>query len=101
MENQVYFDCFTGVEDVIEQFSAPADALDNAEVFYANYTTPAYEGYATVVFEKEGVLYEVNGSHCSCYGLEGQWEPEVTSWEAIAMRDSDPLKELALRKIGK
>ncbi|MCY9107253.1 hypothetical protein [Bacillus atrophaeus] len=30
-----------------------------------------------MLFEKDGELYEVNGSHCSCYGLEGQYSPEV------------------------
>lgn len=25
---------------------------------------------------KTGVYYETFGSHCSCYGFEGQWEPE-------------------------
>ena len=29
-----------------------------------------------MLFEQNGELYEVNGSHCSCYGLEGQWEPD-------------------------
>lgn len=32
------------------------------------------------------MLYEVNGSHCSCYGLEGQWEEEETTVEALAYR---------------
>jgi hypothetical protein len=27
------------------------------------------------------------GIVCSCYGLEGQWEPEETTWEALAMRE--------------
>lgn len=26
-----------------------------------------------------GALGEVSGSHCSCYGFEGQWEPELTT----------------------
>lgn len=26
-----------------------------------------------------GELYEVSGSHCSCYGFEGQWEPSATT----------------------
>ena len=26
-----------------------------------------------------GDLFEVAGSHCSCYGFEGQFEPEATS----------------------
>jgi len=27
---------------------------------------------------KTNLYYEVFGSHCSCYGFEGQWEPEET-----------------------
>ena len=49
--------------------------------------TPAYEGYALLVYERGGKLYEVNGAHCSCHGLEDQWAPEETSWGALAMRD--------------
>ena len=56
------------------------------EILLASYGTPAYEGYAFVLFRKGGVLYEVNGSHCSCYGLEGQWEPEETTVEALRHR---------------
>lgn len=26
-----------------------------------------------------GELFEVNGSHCSCYGFEGQFNPEKTT----------------------
>jgi hypothetical protein len=37
-------------------------------------------------FEKNGILYEVSGSHCSCYGLEDQWEPEETSIESLEHR---------------
>lgn len=28
---------------------------------------------------KDGNLYEVQGSHCSCYGFEGQFKPELTA----------------------
>jgi len=52
----------------------------------ASYGTPSYEGYAFVLFERDGKLYEVNGGHCSCFGLEGQWEPEETTVEAIQHR---------------
>ena len=31
-------------------------------------------------------MWEVNGAHCSCYGLEGQWEPEETTVEALRYR---------------
>lgn len=56
------------------------------EILIAAYGGGAYEGDAFVLFECDGKLYEVNASHCSCYGLEDQWEPEVTSWAALGMR---------------
>jgi hypothetical protein len=31
----------------------------------------------------DGKLYENYGGHCSCYGFEGQWEPEETSVEYL------------------
>lgn len=27
----------------------------------------------------DGAMLEVHGSHCSCYGFEGQWSPEETT----------------------
>ena len=81
-----YFTNFKNNADVIEQYSAPKDSLKGAKVFLAWYGYGSYCGASLVVFEREGKLYEVNGSHCSCYGLEGQWQPEETSWEALDMR---------------
>jgi hypothetical protein len=83
----MYIDLFKSNEDIIEQYAAPADALDNATVYLAWYQYEQYSGSSLVVYEKGGKLYEVNGGHCSCNGLEGQWEPEETSWEALGMRN--------------
>lgn len=47
----------------------------DVNIILASYETPSYEGYAYVLFEKNGKLYEVDAGHCSCYGLEGQWNP--------------------------
>ncbi len=58
----------------------------DSEVIIAGYEYENYEGSAFVLYEKNGKLYEANGGHCSCYGLEGQWKPEETTWEALAMR---------------
>lgn len=55
-------------------------------VLLASYNYECYSGDAFVLFEKDGKLYEVNGGHCSCYGLEGQWEPEETTVEALRHR---------------
>lgn len=60
--------------------------LTNEQVVFAAYDTPPYEGYATVLLLTNGKLYEVAGSHCSCYGLEGQWSPEETTVKALRMR---------------
>ncbi len=56
------------------------------EVLFASYGGASYEGHAVVLFKKDGKLYEAGGSHCSCYGLEGQWEPKETAWAAQALR---------------
>jgi hypothetical protein len=57
------------------------------EVLYHEYLYADYSGYALTVFRgHDGKLYECNGCHCSCYGLEGQWDPEETTPEAIATR---------------
>jgi len=61
-------------------------AFKGAEILLASYGTPSYEGYAFVLFRRDGKLWEVNGSHCSCYELEGQWEPEETTPEALRHR---------------
>ncbi|CAB4143489.1 hypothetical protein UFOVP449_201 [uncultured Caudovirales phage] len=36
--------------------------------------------------DREGKLYEVHGSHCSCYGFEGQFRLEETNVEALKAR---------------
>ena len=87
MKDKVYVQEFSDNEDIISNYAAPSDALEGATVYLAWYGYGSYDGESLVVFEKNGILYEVNGSHCSCYGLEHQWQPEETSWEALAMRD--------------
>lgn len=62
------------------------EVKSNANILFATYNYKDYSGYAFVLLEKYGKLYEVNGSHCYCYGLEGQWELEETSLEAIRDR---------------
>lgn len=90
-----YFGQFTDRESVAraffdgewnDAFEVPPDFPSEDEMLFASYETPGYEGYALVLVEREGQLFEVHGSHCSCYGLEGQWQPEATSWSALAMR---------------
>ena len=66
----------------------PDEILDLAkcEILIAYYAIDGYDGESFVLFRKDGKLYEVNASHCSCYGLEGQWEPEETTVGALSLR---------------
>lgn len=97
-----YLDLFTDNASIISQYNAPEDALKGATVYLAWYRYEDYSGSSLVVFKSNGKLYEVNGSHCSCNGLEGQWEPEETSWKALKMRRLyDPEADAALQELVK
>jgi len=91
----VYIGDFESKEDIIKEFfDDPAwqsmhvynGELDDIEILFASYTYECYEGDAFVLFRKDGKLFEVNAGHCSCYGLEGQWDPEETTKEALMYR---------------
>jgi len=95
--NPVYLHGWETAEDVIESFegtrwseesSPPIADKDNIEILLASYTYEDYSGYAFVLYREKssGILYEVNGSHCSCYGLEGQWSPEETNIKVLRHR---------------
>jgi hypothetical protein len=76
---------WSSLDDILKDFRANIDTSD-IEILFAVYTYESYDGRAFVLYKDRGSLYEVNGSHCSCYGLEDQWEPEETSVEAIVYR---------------
>jgi len=80
MENR-YFGSFKSRDDISYQFNI--ELSDKIEILLAEYHNESYEGEAFVLFIQDGKFFEVYGSHCSCYGLEGQWHPEETSIEAI------------------
>lgn len=63
-----------------------SERWQGVEVLLASYSYQDYSADAFVLFRKAGKLYEVNGSHCSCHGLEGQWEPEETTIAALRHR---------------
>lgn len=77
MKTNVFMELFTSKEDICHEFQIPMDSLNDKEIILAYYDYEDYSGYATVIFkDSNDIFWEVNGSHCSCYGLEGQWEPE-------------------------
>lgn len=84
----IYQGIFSNWQDVMENFHSlqygsdqdKANLLEaNPEpdkVYFASYVDENYSGDALVAFRKGDKYYTAQGSHCSCYGLEGQWEPE-------------------------
>ena len=73
-------------KDVFSSFRVNEEDRKGVNIVFAYYSYEDYTGRAFVLFTKEDKLYEVHGSHCSCYGLEGQWEPEETSVELLTHR---------------
>lgn len=85
----------SGLEGMKSDFGIDDVALAGAKILLASYGYENYEGSAFVLFERDGKLYEVNGGHCSCYGLseqsysgdtETQWQPEETTLESLRHR---------------
>lgn len=84
-ERKSIFDGFSSKEDIIQHFEIedPSE-LNDAIILMAIYEREYYQGDAFVLYIKDDKLYEVNGSHCSCYGLEDQWDPDVVLLEELA-----------------
>ena len=78
------FDTDNPLDTIAHEFDAKI--TDDVEWLFADYSYENYSGSAFVLFRKDGKLYEVNGSHCSCYGLETQWDPEETTKAALTHR---------------
>lgn len=75
MKNRTYFGEFQGWDDVCGGYSGKCPQIEPRYVF-AEYQTPSYDGYSTVIASDDARKFSVvEGCHCSCYGLEGQWEP--------------------------
>jgi hypothetical protein len=76
----------SGLEAMAAEFEEPLSRFDGCEILFAAYTYEDYSGDTFVLFAKDGELYEVTGSHCSCHGLEGQFEPEKVVAEELLNR---------------
>lgn len=97
-EKGAYIDWDDGdtLQDVLHSFDdyAPRttdmvrDYGENIDLIVAVYLYESYSGDAMVVYrdKRDGKTYEVNGSHCSCYGLEGQWVPELIEKQELLNR---------------
>lgn len=74
------------VQSIFGLFVEPIN--ENAQILFFEYSLGDYEGYAMGLYydKKQKKYFEVYGSHCSCYGLEGQWEPGELNMAALELR---------------
>lgn len=79
------YDGFSDKQDIIYQFDIKdPTVLQDAIILMAIYETEWYQGDAFILYIEDGKLYEINGLHCSCYGLEDQWYPDEVLLEELA-----------------
>lgn len=82
-----YIEGFEDWHDVLCNFSQgwgtehTLPEYENVIPVFAIYEHESYEGSAVVAFVQNEELKIVYGSHCSCMGLEGQWDPETVPWK--------------------
>ncbi len=82
-----YFDIFQKYKDMEGWFGSKLVPTDR-QILFAVYSYEDYSGAAFCLFKIGKTLYEAHCSHCSCNGLD-YWDPEETSWEALAMRPNN------------
>lgn len=92
-QSPVFLHDFTDKDSVIREFNdkfsdepLKTGDYEDINILFASYSYENYSGDAWVLFEKNEELFEVNGSHCSCYGLEEQWEPEKVELKELYNR---------------
>lgn len=94
-----YIDLFSDWKDVQSNFTT--DEKEPDEVIFAAYKYEDYSGDAVVAYRNGETYYLNEGSHCSCYGLEDQWQPEAYTKEqfiqALQKRTSEWPKEILAR----
>lgn len=83
----IYLHEWSCAADVAMDFGiSESDLAGSGEIMLASYDRQDYDGSAFVLLRRAGVLYEVNASHCSCMGLEDQWNPEPTTAADLVFR---------------
>ena len=84
-QKPVFLNDFSDAESVFSNFELDKEKRDGINILFASYGQDHYSGDAYVLFEKNGKLFDVSGSHCSCYRLENQFDPSETTIEALTL----------------
>ena len=76
-------------EHLINEYTANCELVQDLEVLIAYESVGSWGCDSSSFFllkDKEGKLYEVHGSHCSCFGFEDQFTLQESSIEALKFR---------------
>lgn len=72
---------------LIKDWSAPSNLREEYEILIAYQSEGNWgcdsSGWFLLRLRATGALFEVSGSHCSCYGFEDQFSPEATTVEYL------------------
>ena len=74
---------------LVSSYEADSKLVDDLDIVIGYESVGAWGCDSSSFFllkDKAGKLFEVHGSHCSCYGFEGQFVLEETSVEALKFR---------------
>ena len=75
---------------VAEEYETDRKALDKISFLIAYESVSSWgcdsASYFLVRDKLTGALFDVRGSHCSCYGFEDQWELETVELAALKAR---------------
>jgi len=75
------------IEDISSNYDVEKQIVEQYQIIIAIVNNYGYEEYSYFLMLKDGILYENFGAHCSCYGFEGQFEPEETSVEYLLSKN--------------
>ena len=76
-------------DHIAEEYETDRAALNQYDVLIAYESVSSWgcdsASYFLIREKTTGTLFDVRGAHCSCYGFEDQWEPEMV--ELAALKD--------------
>lgn len=74
-------------QHIIDEYEATSESIDPLEVLIAYESVGGWGCDSSSFFlfrhKETGDLFEVHGSHCSCFGFEGQFDLEPTTVEYL------------------
>jgi hypothetical protein len=77
---------------LVNQYTADPNLLNDLEILIGYESVGDWGCDSSSFFllrDKDGNLFEVHGSHCSCFGFEDQFNLEETTVEALKFRTNE------------